>query len=55
MFNFPGLGYLLWQSALQRDYPVLTAIVLMIGTFTIIGNLLADLLIGFLDTRVRYA
>ncbi len=55
VFNFPGLGYLLWQSALQRDYPVLTAIVLMIGSFTIIGNLLADLLIGFLDTRVRYA
>jgi peptide/nickel transport system permease protein len=55
VFNFPGLGYLLWQSALQHDYPVLMVIVLMIGTFTIIGNLLADVLNGLLDTRVRYA
>jgi peptide/nickel transport system permease protein len=55
VFNFPGLGYLLWQSALQHDYPVLMVIVLMIGTFTIIGNLVADVLNGLLDTRVRYA
>jgi peptide/nickel transport system permease protein len=55
VFNFPGLGYLLWQSALQHDYPVLMVIVLMIGTFTIIGNLLADVINGLLDTRVRYA
>ena len=39
----------------QRDYPVLTAIVLVIGVLTILGNLLADLVIGLLDTRVRYA
>ena len=55
VFNFPGLGYLLWQSALQHDYPVLIVIVLLIGIFTIIGNLLADLVNGMLDTRVRYA
>lgn len=55
VFNFPGLGYLLWQSALQHDYPVLTVIVLMIGVFTIIGNLLADIINGFLDKRVHYA
>jgi len=55
VFNFPGLGYLLWQSALQHDYPVLTMIVLMIGVFTIIGNLLADIINGLLDKRVQYA
>jgi len=55
VFNFPGLGYLLWQSALQHDYPVLTAIVLLIGAFTILGNLAADLVNGLLDPRVRYA
>ena len=55
VFNFPGLGYLLWQSALQHDYPVLTVIVLMIGVFTIIGNLLADIINGLLDKRVHYA
>jgi peptide/nickel transport system permease protein len=55
VFNFPGLGYLLWQSALQHDYPVLIVIVLMIGVFTIIGNLLADIINGLLDRRVHYA
>lgn len=55
VFNFPGLGYLLWQSALQHDYPVLIVIVLLIGIFTIVGNLLADLVNSMLDTRVRYA
>jgi peptide/nickel transport system permease protein len=55
VFNFPGLGYLLWQSALQHDYPVLIVIVLMIGVFTIIGNLLADIVNGVLDKRVHYA
>jgi peptide/nickel transport system permease protein len=55
VFNFPGLGYLLWQSALQHDYPVLIVIVLLIGVFTIIGNLLADIINGMLDKRVRYA
>jgi peptide/nickel transport system permease protein len=55
VYNFPGLGYLLWQSALQHDYPVLIVIVLMIGVFTIIGNLLADVVNGLLDKRVHYA
>jgi peptide/nickel transport system permease protein len=55
VFNYPGLGYLLWQSAQGHDYPVLTIIVLLIGTFTIVGNLLADIINGLLDKRVHYA
>jgi peptide/nickel transport system permease protein len=54
VFNFPGLGYLLWQSALQHDYPVLIVIVLIIGLLTIIGNLVADIVNSMLDVRVRY-
>jgi peptide/nickel transport system permease protein len=54
VFNFPGLGYLLWQSALQHDYPVLIVIVMIIGLLTIIGNLVADTVNSILDVRVRY-
>lgn len=54
VFNFPGLGYLLWQSALQHDYPVLIVIVMIIGLLTIAGNLLADVVNSMLDVRVRY-
>ncbi|HKC74859.1 MAG TPA: ABC transporter permease subunit, partial [Chloroflexota bacterium] len=54
VFNFPGLGYLLWQSALDHDYSVLIVIVMIIGLLTIIGNLLADIINSMLDVRVRY-
>ena len=55
VYSYPGLGWLLWRSALLQDYPVLVAIVLLIGVLTIIGNLLADLVNGLLDPRASYA
>ncbi len=55
VFSYPGLGWLLWRSALLQDYPVLIAIVLLIGVLTIVGNLLADLVNGLLDPRASYA
>jgi peptide/nickel transport system permease protein len=55
VFSYPGLGWLLWQSAIGQDYPVLIGIVLVIGVLTVLGNLLADLVNGLLDPRVSYA
>ncbi len=55
VFSYPGLGWLLWQSAIGQDYPVLIGIVLVIGVLTVLGNLLADLLNGLLDPRTSYA
>ena len=54
VFNYPGLGWLMWRSALSQDYPILIAIVLLIGVLTILGNLLADLVNGLLDPRASY-
>jgi len=54
VFNYPGLGWLMWRSALSQDYPILIAIVLLIGILTVLGNLLADLVNGLLDPRARY-
>jgi peptide/nickel transport system permease protein len=54
VFNYPGLGWLMWRSALSQDYPILIAIVLLIGVLTVLGNLLADLVNGLLDPRARY-
>jgi peptide/nickel transport system permease protein len=54
VFNYPGLGWLMWRSALSQDYPVLIAIVLIIGLLTVLGNLLADLVNGMLDPRASY-
>jgi len=54
VFDYPGLGWLLWRSALAQDYPTVIAIVLFIGVLTILGNLAADLLNTVLDVRARY-
>ena len=54
VFSYPGLGWLLWRSALLQDYPVVIAIVLLIGILTIVGNLLADLVNSALDPRASY-
>lgn len=54
IFNFPGMGYLFWQSALEHDYPVLLGATLIIGIATVIGNLAADIAYSVLDPRIRY-
>ena len=54
IFFWPGMGRLYYQSALQRDYPVLMAILIISGALIILSNLLADVLYGFLDPRIRY-
>lgn len=53
LFNYPGAGLLFWNSAQSRDFPVLLGIVLIIAVFTVIGNLIVDILYGILDPRVR--
>jgi peptide/nickel transport system permease protein len=54
VFNYPGLGWLMWRSSLSQDYPIVIAIVLLIGVLTVLGNLLADLVNGLLDPRARF-
>jgi peptide/nickel transport system permease protein len=54
IFAWPGMGRLYYQSALQRDYPVLMAILIIGAAFIILSNLLADILYGFVDPRIRY-
>jgi peptide/nickel transport system permease protein len=54
VFSFPGLGWLLWRSAIAHDYPVLIGIVLLVGLATILGNLAAELINTWLDPRALY-
>ncbi len=55
IFSWPGMGLFYYQAALQRDYPVLLAI-LIIGAIAInLSNLLADVLYAYLDPRIRYS
>ena len=53
IFNYDGLGRQLVRSALDKDLPVLSAGVLLIGIIYMIATLLADILISILNPRVR--
>jgi peptide/nickel transport system permease protein len=53
VFNYPGMGLLLFNAATNQDYPVLLGITLFIGVATTIGNLGADLAVAVADPRIR--
>jgi peptide/nickel transport system permease protein len=55
VFNYPGMGFLFFQSAQNQDYPVLLGFVVVVAIGTVIGSLLADVAYAVLDPRVRYA
>jgi glutathione transport system permease protein len=54
VFTYPGLGWLLIQSISFRDYPVLTAEILLFAIEFLFINLVVDLLYAALDPRVSY-
>jgi peptide/nickel transport system permease protein len=53
VFNWPGLGTLTVTALEERDYPVLQGIFLLLSIGVVLANLVADLLYGTLDPRVR--
>ncbi len=55
IFAWPGIGYAIYQSVIARDYPLLQAGVLVLGTIVVLVNLLVDLMYRVLNPRVRLA
>ena len=55
VFAWPGIGKLLTDSLLGRDYPVVMAALMLLVVLVIVSNVVTDLLYGLLDPRVRYA
>lgn len=55
VFAIPGVGRMGLQAIVQRDYPVLQAVVLIVTALFVLVNLLVDLFYVFLDPRIRYA
>jgi peptide/nickel transport system permease protein len=53
VFAWPGLGRLLTQSLLGRDYPVAMGTLMLLAVAVVVTNLLTDLAYRFLDPRVR--
>lgn len=54
VFTWPGIGRLLVDSILARDYPVVQGAVMLIAISFILVNLVVDLVYGVIDPRIRY-
>jgi peptide/nickel transport system permease protein len=55
VFNYPGMGLLTTQAAVNTDVPLLIGTTFVAAIATVLGNLIADLLYAVADPRVRYA
>jgi peptide/nickel transport system permease protein len=53
IWSWPGMGRLFVNANFQRDYPVILAGFVIGAVGVIVGNLLSDILYGFIDPRVR--
>jgi peptide/nickel transport system permease protein len=54
LFNYPGLGRLIYTAAINKDFPTLEAGVLVIGIVYLAATLIADILYTVLNPRIRY-
>jgi len=54
VYNIPGLGRLVLDAVLARDYPIIQGLILFFSFVYILLNLLIDLTYTFLDPRIRY-
>jgi peptide/nickel transport system permease protein len=55
LFNYPGMGRLIFTAARQKDFPLLESAVLIVGIVYLVANLVADLAYSLLNPRIRYA
>src|SRR3954468_11368680 len=55
IFAWPGMGRLAVDAAVQRDYPLVMGITLMVSGVVIVSNLLVDMVYGWADPRIRVA
>jgi peptide/nickel transport system permease protein len=55
LFNYPGMGRLIFTAAQQKDFPLLESAVLIVGIVFLTATLLADIAYSLLNPRIRYA
>ncbi len=53
VFAFPGMGNLLITSITNRDFSIVSSLLLIFGLATIIGTVLSDIILGIVDPRIR--
>ena len=54
VYNIPGLGRLVVDAILKRDYPIIQGLILMFSFVYILVNLAIDIIYTMIDPRIRY-
>jgi len=54
VFSWPGMGRLMFDGILRRDYPLIMGILIFSSALVIVANLVTDILYGVLDPRIRH-
>ncbi len=53
IFSIPGIGQLMWQAVMARDYPVIMGNLVIVSVLTLLGNFIADICYALADPRIR--
>ena len=53
IFNYPGLGNMIANAAVKKDFPLLSAAVIVVGIIYMLCTLVADLVIAWMNPRAR--
>jgi len=54
VFAWPGLGRLMAEAVMGRDFPIIQASVLLVAVVVLLVNLLVDIAYAYVDPRIRY-
>jgi len=55
IFSIPGMGKLMWEAILARDYPIIMAELTIVTFLTLLGILIADILYSVVDPRIAFS
>ncbi|WP_152546282.1 ABC transporter permease subunit, partial [Bordetella bronchiseptica] len=53
VFGWPGIGRLMFDALVQRDYQLLLGVFLITSTMVVVFNLITDLIYRFIDPRIQ--
>jgi peptide/nickel transport system permease protein len=54
VFSWPGVGRLIMEGVMARDFPLVQGIILMVAALVLLVNLLVDILYAYIDPQIRY-
>ncbi len=54
VFSWPGIGWMIYQAIMGRDYPLLQGAFLIMSISVVLANFIADIVYLYIDPRVRY-